>query len=152
MPPIRRRSNMKDDLPISTLGESGDPGVPPKESIVTAPIVDSATTSPTFPSPGKSQPRKILRPDALHVTFLRLQIHSHKNSLPMPLPEDNPYPSISKFQRNICDLLSPCCELYAAPKIIRSHVCPSSTMLHHVYMWCGRLIDRSYPSCCSSLS
>ena len=61
MPPIRRKGKMKEEVPTTTTGESGDPGVPSKETIVTAPTIDSATTSPTFQSPGKSQPRKILR-------------------------------------------------------------------------------------------
>lgn len=61
MPPIRRKGKMKEDVHTSTSVESEDPGAPPKESIVMAPLIDSATTSPTFQSPGKIQHRKILR-------------------------------------------------------------------------------------------
>ncbi|KAF1975383.1 hypothetical protein BU23DRAFT_529853 [Bimuria novae-zelandiae CBS 107.79] len=61
MPPIRRKGKMKEEVLISTSKGTGDPGAPPKESIVMAPLVDSATTSPTFQSPGKTQSRKILR-------------------------------------------------------------------------------------------
>ncbi|KAK7188783.1 hypothetical protein DPSP01_005682 [Paraphaeosphaeria sporulosa] len=62
MPPIRRKGKMKEDGPTSTSGtQTADPGAPPKESIVTAPIVDSATTSPTFLNQGKTPPRKVLR-------------------------------------------------------------------------------------------
>ncbi|KAJ4358401.1 uncharacterized protein N0V89_002983 [Didymosphaeria variabile] len=53
---------MKEDGPTSTSGtQTTDPGAPPKEFIVTAPLVDSATTSPTFLNPGKTPPRKVLR-------------------------------------------------------------------------------------------
>lgn len=60
MPSIRRKSKMKDEVSIDAPGRSGIPVAPPKESMVTAPI-DSATTSPTFQSPGKTQSRKVLR-------------------------------------------------------------------------------------------
>jgi hypothetical protein len=62
MPPIRRKGKMKEDGPTSLSGtQSADPGAPPKETIVTAPIIDSATTSPSFLNPGKTPPRKVLR-------------------------------------------------------------------------------------------
>ncbi|KAJ4286102.1 hypothetical protein N0V90_013451 [Kalmusia sp. IMI 367209] len=54
---------MKEDVPASTSAgsQTGDPGAPPKETIVMAPTIDSATTSPTFQMPGKTPPRKVLR-------------------------------------------------------------------------------------------
>lgn len=53
---------MKEDGPTSTSGtQTADPEAPQKEYVVTAPIVDSATTSPTFLGQAKTPPRKVLR-------------------------------------------------------------------------------------------
>jgi len=94
MPPTRRKGKMKEAQPTSTSAGTlaADPGVPPKETIVTAPAVDSPTTSPTFQTPGKTPPRKVLRlkcpscndyPDGFRSEHeLRRYVHSRYPLLP----------------------------------------------------------------------
>ncbi|KAF2741404.1 hypothetical protein EJ04DRAFT_507216 [Polyplosphaeria fusca] len=65
MPPTRSKAKMKEHPPASTAPatHSTDPVDPPnnKETIVTAPPMDTPTTSPTFHPPSKTPPRKVSR-------------------------------------------------------------------------------------------
>ncbi|KAF2643327.1 hypothetical protein P280DRAFT_467382 [Massarina eburnea CBS 473.64] len=67
MPPTRRKGRMRDEARTSIsagtqTNDATEGPAPPKETVVTAPSVDTTpNTSPTFQTPGKTPPRKVLR-------------------------------------------------------------------------------------------
>jgi hypothetical protein len=67
MPPTRSRAKMKDQAPADAsdtvqVSEPIGPPPAPRETMVTAPVVEeSPTTSPTFQAGGKTSTRRILR-------------------------------------------------------------------------------------------
>lgn len=64
MPPRRSKAKMREDAPAITSAatQTSDPiEPPPNEIVVTAPTMETPTTSPTFQASGKTPPRRVLR-------------------------------------------------------------------------------------------